>query len=84
MKNILKPALVVLLGSSSTALAAAGGAETGGLSWMVILFLVFGGLILVFQLVPGFMLFYSMLKGFFSASAKDTVAAVGGEVDRKS
>lgn len=83
MKNILKPALVVLLGSSSSALAA-GGAETGGLSWMVILFLVFGGLILVFQLIPGFMLFYSMLKGFFSPSAKDTVAAVGGEVERKS
>jgi hypothetical protein len=82
MKNILKPALVVLLGSSSTALAA-GSAETGGLSWMVILFLVFGGLILVFQLIPGFMLFYSMLKGFFSASAKDAVPAVGSEGDRK-
>jgi hypothetical protein len=83
MKNILKPALVVLLGSSSTALAA-GSAETGGLSWMVILFLVFGGLILVFQLIPGFMLFYSMLKGFFSASAKDAVPAAGSEGDRKS
>jgi hypothetical protein len=83
MKSILKPALVVLLGSSSTALAA-GSAETGGLSWMVILFLVFGGLILVFQLIPGFMLFYSMLKGFFSASAKDAVPAAGSEGDRKS
>jgi len=82
MKNILKPALVILLGSSSTALAA-GGADTGGLSWMVILFLVFGGLILVFQLIPGFMLFYSMLKGFFSASAKDAVQAVGSEGDKK-
>jgi hypothetical protein len=82
MKNILKPALVVLLGSSSTALAA-GGADTGGLSWMVILFLVFGGLILVFQLIPGFMLFFSMLKGFFSSSAKDAVPAVGREGDKK-
>jgi len=51
---------------------------------MVILFLVFGGLILVFQLIPGFMLFYSMLKGFFSASAKDAVPAAGSEGDRKS
>jgi hypothetical protein len=82
MKNILKSALVVLLGSSTTALAA-GSAETGGLSWMVILFLVFGGLILVFQLIPGFLLFLSMLKGFFSASSKDTVPAVGSKGDGK-
>lgn len=82
MKNILRHALFVLLGSSSTALAA-GGAETGGLSWMVILFLVFGGLILVFQMIPGFVLFFSMLKGFFSASAKDRVPEVSGESERK-
>jgi len=83
MKNILRHAMVVLLGSSSTALAA-GGTETGGLSWMVVLFLVFGGLILVFQMIPGLMLFASMLKGLFSASTKEAAPAVGRESDGKS
>lgn len=83
MKNILRSALIVLLGSSTTALAASG-ADSGGLSWMVILFLVFGGLILVLQVGPGLVMFFSMLKGLFSESSKKAVPAVGRESDTKS
>lgn len=82
MKNVLRHVLVVLLASSSTAFAA-GGAESEGLSWMVILFLVFGGLILVFQMIPGLLLFFSMVRGFFSETTKDTAPAISGESDKK-
>jgi len=75
MKTIFNFALLVLLGSSSTALAA-GGAQSEGLSWLVILFLVFGGLIIAFQMVPGLVLFVSMVRGLFRPSAQKKVAAV--------
>jgi hypothetical protein len=82
MKNILKAALVVFLAGSSTALAA-GGAETEGLSLLVIVFLAFGAVIVVFQAIPGLILFYSMIRGLFSAPARKAASVTGGEAERK-
>jgi hypothetical protein len=82
MKNILKAALVVFLAGSSTALAA-GGAETEGLSFLVILFLSFAAVIVIFQAIPGLILFYSLIRGLFSAPSRKTAQVAGGEGRKK-
>ncbi len=63
MKTIVKNMFVTLI-ASSPAFAAAG-TEPEGNGLMVILFLGFGALIIVFQLIPALMLFLSMVKGIF-------------------
>jgi hypothetical protein len=64
---------IALIGIASRALAATGGkAEGSGV--LIILFLAFGALIIVFQLIPGVVLFVSMVKGLFGKE-KETVAA---------
>jgi hypothetical protein len=83
MKTIFNAALLALLGTATTALAA-GGAPSAGLSWLVILFLVFGALIVVFQMIPGLLLFFSMLRGLFLPSAKRTTPVSGMENENKS
>lgn len=80
MKNALR-AILVTLSTVSTAFAA-GGANSesfGILTWM---FLGFGALIIVFQLVPVFILFVSMLKGVIMA-AKEPAIAEGEKTDSK-
>ena len=57
-------AAIALNGIVSNAMAAPGGKE-GGSGVLIILFLAFGALILVFQLIPGALLFASMVKGLF-------------------
>jgi hypothetical protein len=74
MKNVIKAALIVIL-SSSTAYAAGVG-QTEGLSTLAILFLVFGAMILVFQLIPGLALFFSMIKGLFAGDQKKSAEAI--------
>jgi len=81
MKNIVRTVIPSLLGSAGTAFAAEN-AQSGGMSWVLIFFLAFFGLIVVMQVVPGLILFFSMLKGLFSGSSKETAAAVGTENDR--
>jgi len=68
MKVLLKIVLSLLI-TASYALAS-GGAEGEGLGFMAILFIAFGVLIVMFQFVPGLMLFGAMLKGIFSPSDK--------------
>ena len=75
MKTIVKH-LFVTLSASSPAFAAAG-AEPGGNGLMVILFLGFGALIIVFQLIPALMLFVSMVKGLFRKPTKAAAFAAG-------
>lgn len=71
MKTTLKLMLVALvLGSSTVVHAAAADGATMGLG--AFLFLGFLALILVFQMVPGLILFYSMLKGLFSPAAEES------------
>ena len=66
-------ALVVTLALVTPALAANGN-EVKGSSILFILFLGFGVLIVVFQFIPGMLLFFSMLKGLFTAAPKKAPA----------
>jgi hypothetical protein len=54
--------------SATPAYAASGTSEFGLLMWM---FLGFGALIVVMQMVPGMILFGVMLKGLFSRRVKE-------------
>jgi hypothetical protein len=49
---------------------AAGGTETEGTSLITILFLGFGALIVIGQLIPGLVMFCSMVKGLFVEAAR--------------
>jgi hypothetical protein len=72
MKAILT-ALAVTLTSVTPALAANANAAKGS-SILLILFLGFGALIVVFQFIPGLVLFFSMLKGLITAAPKKAPA----------
>jgi hypothetical protein len=76
MKNTSKYmvlyAIAVLIGSASSALAASDG-KTEGSGVLIILFLAFGALIIVFQLIPGVFMFVSMVKGLFGKEKKAVV-----------
>lgn len=56
-------------------LAASNGTEAAGTSLFTIIFLVFGALIVVCQLVPGLLLFCSMVKGLFGVAVKKIIPA---------
>lgn len=73
MKSSVKNATLLFLGSVTTAFAA-NGADKGENSLIMFLFLGFGALIIVFQAIPGMLLFFSMLKGLFKPVAKEQVA----------
>jgi hypothetical protein len=60
--------LASLLFSSSAAFAAGDGNTEGGI--LIYIFLGFGALIVAFQMVPGLILFSSMMKEFFSRPSK--------------
>lgn len=75
MKAIRLTALTLL--AVPAAALAASGAETEGNGFLVTLFLAFGALIIVFQLIPGLVLFGSMLKGLFTRSAPENSSAEG-------
>jgi hypothetical protein len=74
MKAILTT-LAVTLATVTPALAANANAAKGS-SILLIIFLGFGALIVVFQFIPGMVLFFSMLKGLFTATPKK--ASAGG------
>jgi hypothetical protein len=66
-------ATIALIGIASRALAASGGKGEGS-GVLIILFLTFGALIIVFQFIPGVVLFVSMIKGLFGKE-KETIVA---------
>ena len=68
--------IIALLGGVVPAFAAGTGVAKGS-SFLLILFLGFFALIVVFQFIPGLILFFSMLKGLFTAAPKKTTAAHG-------
>jgi len=53
---------------------AANGSEAEGSGLLIILFLGFGALIVVFQLVPGLVLFVTMVKELFTPAPKKAAA----------
>ena len=71
---------ITALVASVTPALAAGGGGTEGISLLTALFLGFGALVIVFQLIPGLVLFAAMLKGLFSPAEEPAVAiAEAGE-----
>lgn len=76
MKTTVR-ALIALLASSGTALAASG-AEAEANGFLVTLFLAFGALVIAFQLVPGLILFGSMIRGLLSRPTNEAVAGDPG------
>jgi hypothetical protein len=74
--------LIVTLASVAPALAADGSIVKGS-SILLILFLGFAALIIVFQFIPGLVLFVSMLKGLFTRSPKKAAETVSGKQGEK-
>jgi hypothetical protein len=63
-----------------TQVCASGGDAAEPLSFLVILFMGFGALILVFQLFPAAVLFVGIIKGILApADKKDEATAVSGD-----
>lgn len=56
---------------------ASGGPETAGTGLLVSLFIAFGVLIVLCQLVPGAVLFASLIKTLFGHATKKSVPATG-------
>ncbi len=81
MKTLIRTA-VVMLASVAPALAA-GGSEGKGSGILIILFLGFAALIILFQFIPGLVLFASMLKGLFSSARKKASEPLHGHPGRK-
>lgn len=81
MKTLKNTAL--LLGLSTSAAYAANGAGNEGGGLLMVLFLSFFALIVVFQLLPSLYLFFSMVKGLFSSSTKETTPAVAVESEKE-
>ncbi len=69
MKNIIRNSLIVLSCFSSAAYAAGDVASDGG-SFLLTLSIGFFALIIVFQLVPAFLLFAGLMKGLFGRDHK--------------
>ncbi len=83
MKSIISNSAGILLLIAGSAFADTGaGADENGWLWM--LFLGFGALIVVFQLVPSMILFGSMLRGLFGSPVKELPAATETSGTRKS
>jgi hypothetical protein len=77
--RILISTIVSLLVTVSQVLASGGG-NGEPLSFLMILFMGFGALILVFQLFPAVVLFIGMIKGIMAPAAKrDEAAATSGD-----
>lgn len=76
MKPTIKKTVSLLLCSASSAFAASG-AENDGSGLFFWLFIGFAAMIVMFQFLPGVMMFFGMAKGLFGAKAKDTAIVTG-------
>lgn len=69
--------LLSLIITATRAMAAGGGTESEGLGLLATFFIAFGILIVLFQFIPGIMMFVGMLKGIFSADDEKTRGTAG-------
>jgi len=69
--------LLSLMITATRALAAGGVGESEGMGLLATFFIAFGILIVLFQFIPGIMLFVGMLKGIFSAGDEKTHGTAG-------
>jgi len=72
--RVLTSAIAALL-VTVTQVMAAGGSDAEPLSFLTILFMGFGAMILVFQIFPALVLFVGMVKGILAPAAKKEKAA---------
>ena len=70
MKALLASILALLI-TVTQALASSGTGDGQGLSHMAVFFISFGILIVLFQFIPGIMLFVGMIKGLFLSGEKN-------------
>ena len=77
MKLIITVLTAIMV--KATPALASSGQETVGTSLLVLLFLGFGVLIVVCQLIPSLVLFCSMLKGLFDSATKNTMTKTGAK-----
>lgn len=81
MKRSAMNGAAILVILAANAFADTGTSDQGG--WLWTLFIGFGALIIVFQLVPATVLFGSMLKGLFTATAKKAALAAAEKTEQK-
>lgn len=67
----IKIVIPVLVGSTTSAFAAAHKLGQEGSGMLVWFFIGFGVMVLLFQAAPAMVMFFSMLKGLFSTNASD-------------
>jgi hypothetical protein len=72
-------AILTAIMLTTTPVLASNGQETMGASLLVLLFLGFGALIVVCQLIPSLMLFCSMIKGLYDSAAKGAMPKTGAK-----
>ena len=76
MKGILRNSLIALF-TFSTAAFAANGADDGQGGFLLSLFIGFFALIIVFQIVPAFLLCVGMIKGLITPDHKEVKGTNG-------
>lgn len=69
--RVLKQTLAATMLTVTQAMAAGGG-EGGEVSFLMIMFMGFGAVILVFQIIPAAVLFAGMIKGLMAPATKKT------------
>ena len=82
--KVMAAAIISLLIAGTQSLASANGGNGEGLGLMATFFIAFGILIIIFQLVPGLLLFGGMVKGLFSPTGKKSSEALAGSSDKHS
>ena len=71
MKPVINKAIAISLCSASTSFAASG-AENDGTGLFFWLFVGFAAMIIVFQFLPGIMMFFGMAKGLLGSGTKES------------
>jgi hypothetical protein len=73
LKSIVMNILaLILVGGTNSAFAAPGSTELASSSMLIWFFIGFGVMVLLFQVTPALITFYSMLKGLFSTAPAET------------
>jgi hypothetical protein len=81
--RVLKSTIIAMLLTATEALAYGGGTSGEGPSFLMVLFMGFGAVVIVFQIFPAVMLFCGMAKGLMLA-AKSTQEATATTTDSRS
>jgi len=79
----MKVLLPLLVGTATSSFAATYSSEQTGSGMLTWFFIGFGIMVLVFQVVPAVMMFFSMVKGIFSSSpAEASFSPWKGKTDK--